>query len=330
VADASAQHQWSRLPVFSTDAVPKRDALELLERRGLVVCYNAGDDCEFWSLTKFGRQELHLIAELGKPRKALEPRVGVPLHELHVFELAARLRQAGWICCTLGKGQRRRGRKKSKVSRPDVLKASVAMQPEDYTHGCECERRWWIHYKQVRFSKFYMVALLDAERLAKPIPHLLSEQFYKCLLDGAVYNPRKGKRQAFKFESGECPQPVSHKPVARRVRPRTRTKVDDGVIDKGPDDEAHDLVSDASDPKPSSISSSQGSGSSGSSSSSSSARVSSQKEGGAPAPEPSSRLPGLHDTTLLWNGFRFTMVKDRVSLNSLLVILLCAKSNTGR
>lgn len=214
------------------------------------------------------------------------------------------LHHEGWACCVRGSR-----RQKRQNGLPDTDADKPAEPNPDVAYTVGGRKHWWIGQKQTCFKRAYMMCLLKARQLNRPIPHNQTERCYECMLGGVEYVPHT----RFKIYDGD-------RPPRQPQRPRKRRKV-------------------AAAPSSSSRSSSSSSSSSTSpakksshSGSESSAAEPPAPPAPPPAPHPAPRGAAaasssdaaaapragggaVVETTMIWKTFKFTAVRNEVELH---------------
>lgn len=264
----------------------RHDCLKDLRQRGFVSQHTDSDSESAWCLTKLGLEGLRVSVLLEEPDVCLRPRP-IPVEDMCVFELMCVMQREVWACAVKPPARRRKAKLAGKKA-PDA--DSLSLRPTDFVRGGELQ--WWVEDKPIAPSvcREYLLALLDCQRgggkVDGPVAHFRPAGYYKALLAGMVYNPRK-RQQEFDFALPSSAPPPEPKGRAMRSMKRPGAKRakaalaglwagsvasldgDENSGGEGDDGSAHDTASSDGSGGSSSSSSSSGSRSSSSESSSS-------------------------------------------------------------
>ena len=255
------------------------------------------------------------------------------LQKASSYHLAMKLHNDGWTCRV-----REPRRRRKKPSKKDEAQDDMAMEVHSPSvpYLCGGQKDWWLSGSQQNFKRDYMLCLLCARDITKPIPHNLTETHYACLLKGEEFH----KRTTFKMYTDITDKPppskrrrkIAPKKVVRRPREKLEP-LDVPGVDEEEEPESEACASEGS--SAASSTSGESSGSSKASKSSKSEESDRSKSSGesseqpAPAPvEPPAEPPVKQDArvrggpgggggvvaegTFLWKTFKFTEVKNEV------------------
>jgi hypothetical protein len=225
-----------------------------------------------WHLTAKGRA-MQVYNTVHDPIVFLKPRLDVALADMTAFELAYMLEEtdSGWTCTLLPKSRR------SKDTVCPVVPYELGGM-----------KIWFLRPKAKTYQRLYMLALLSANSIKKPIEHCLGDRYYHCLINNIPFVKRDRHADSeFNFASGtssrqsERSQIFPKRSRAMRVVAELQED-DDGAVD-GELEEVASIVSGQAD---SASSDSSPSSSSSSSSSSRSMTTKGEVPGAAALPVP--------------------------------------------
>ena len=201
-----------RLPV-SADTKQKLAALRWLLSIHTVELLAETDASTTWQLSAIGLKQLRISNELTSPQRAFD--IGHPLvsdwGNAHVLVLHGLLAGRGWQCKV-----RSGGRQKDDESKTPYVKGGPLV--------------FWISAKRATFSHPYFLLLLQVSSgiLDCVVPHLSSEEQYKCLLSGKEYVRRAKGATKFHFglsiEEAEAQEQEALQRKSRKRKPGTRTR----------------------------------------------------------------------------------------------------------
>ena len=200
-----------RLPV-SADTKQKLAALRWLLSIHTVELLAETDASTTWQLGAMGLKQLRISSELTSPQRAFD--IGHPdvseWANAHVLVLHGLLARRRWQCKV------RAGRQKDDESKIPYVKGGPLV--------------FWISEKRATFSHPYFLLLLQVSSGIKDcaVPHLASEEQYKCLLEGRSHVRRAKGATKFHFglsmEEAETQEAQEAKAKLQRKRkPRART-----------------------------------------------------------------------------------------------------------
>ena len=188
------------LPTGSEAATQRRDfletpscdksfvgVLEWLHRLEFASFYIKGQS-RAWVLTDHGKASLRISNSLnvGNGDRVMKPRKGIQLEDQDVFEILLHLENDDWRCCILGKGV--------KPTKPYEIKG---------------EKVFYIAANASGFNKWYMLALLLADKHGKPVKHTGSKGFYMSIINGTEHTKKMKANKLFdcdaEVHAGEKP-----------------------------------------------------------------------------------------------------------------------------
>ena len=201
------------LAVRADSQQQKLAALRHLLSIGMVELLAETDASTTWQLSAMGLKRLQVSIELTSPRRAFAPG-GPPASEwdtAHVLVLHGLLAKHGWICKV------RSGRQKEDESKTPYVKGGPLV--------------FWISAKRATFSHPYFLLLLRVSTgiFDCAVPHLSSDEQYKCLLAGKEYvrRPRGTNKFHFGLTLEEAEAQEARKPrkrLKRTVGPRKKVR----------------------------------------------------------------------------------------------------------
>jgi hypothetical protein len=144
---------------------PSRAALDTLATLGVVSLAKLDGGVSSWRLSETGMAILHVRQVLKNPQRALVPRCGVPPGDMSAFELLLALQSEGWALVEAEPPSRRN-------PRPLPYSAEPAADASS-------DRFIWIRKGTPRMPRWYMLALLQADKHGKRVPALEPERFLR-------------------------------------------------------------------------------------------------------------------------------------------------------
>jgi len=182
----------------SADFDLKKEVLAVLREHGRARQLHTGSHS--WMMTESGQASVRTSVRLSSPVRLLDAKPDAQIKDMSVFELLLRLDSLGWSCVVWQKVWQK-ALAANVRHKSDTTKSS-APRFQDYMHGKR--RVWWLKPKSRTVHPYYLRCLLDAERLACPIPHFKTETWYECLFLGKPYEERR-RKGTFKFQrAGEA------------------------------------------------------------------------------------------------------------------------------